>query len=76
MGKVVREQINFNTVLIILVGGLITLGLKRFDDACTEITKMQEHQGYQDQRMDHVESYLGIFKPSRSNVPAGAAKTP
>jgi hypothetical protein len=75
MPKVIKDQINFNTVLIIAVGALITLLINRANEAFTTITKMQEHQGYTDQRLDHVENYLGIFKPSRSNVPAGA-KTP
>lgn len=65
MGKTVKDNINFNTVLLILIGALVSLYVKKADYAFTEIVRLRtEHNDLKD-RVDHVESFLGIFTPPK-----------
>lgn len=63
MGKVVRNQINFNTILLIILGALVSLGVRKADMAFTQLTILTERENDMGRRMDNVESILGIFVP-------------
>lgn len=68
MSKVVKEHINFNTVLLLIVGALVTLGVKKADAAFTEITRLQAQQEDLARRVANTESVLGIFVPRRKQI--------
>lgn len=65
MGKTVKDNINFNTVLLILMGAFLTLYVKKADDAFTQIITLRADHNALDKRVGDVESFLGIFTPHK-----------
>ncbi len=63
MVKLAREQLNFNTALLMIVGALVTVGVKKADAAFEQITKLTERQEDLQRRIGNMESFLGIYTP-------------
>lgn len=61
MPKVVRDQINFNTILLVGLGALVTLGVKKADAAFTEIVRLQVQQEDIARRVTNIETVLGTI---------------
>lgn len=69
MGKAVSDQINFNTVLLMIVGALVTLGVNKADRAYTMIVQLQQHEEDLTRRVDNIETVLGVFAPNGHKKP-------
>lgn len=61
MGKAVKDNINFNTVLLIAIGSLVTLGIKKADAAFTSITRLEVQQEDMSRRVTNLETAVGII---------------
>lgn len=75
------KQINFNSVLIMVVGGLITAGISKIDktntliiktashvdDLTAEVTTLRDHMDRQDVRISKVETDVEILKSLKRN---------
>jgi hypothetical protein len=56
-------QINFNTVLVIAVGALVSLGIEKADKAFTQIVVLQAQHDELVRRVNNIEAVIGIFVP-------------
>lgn len=65
MRRVMKEQINFNTILLMVIGTLVGLYIHKADAAFTELTRLQDQQIYTDKRVSNIETIMGIFNPKK-----------
>ena len=53
-----KTQFNFNSFLILVVGALLTFGIKKLDENNTELVKVSTSQTYMVKRMDNLEQKM------------------
>lgn len=64
MARIVKEQLNFNTFLLMVVGALVTVGVAKADRAFESITRLQVQQEDMSRRVGNIESFIGMVAPT------------
>lgn len=60
MAKLAREQLNLNTILLMIVGGLVSRAIYRADQTYELVTRHEVQIEDLSRRADSIESYIGI----------------
>ncbi len=66
MARIVKEQLNFNTFLLMVVGALVTVGVAKADRAFESITRLQVQEEDMSRRVGNIESFIGMTVPTSS----------
>ena len=66
MARIVKEQLNFNTFLLMVVGALVTVGVAKADRAFESITRLQVQEEDMSRRVGNIESFIGMTAPTSS----------
>lgn len=72
MGRAVANQVNFNTILLLILGALVTLGIRKADAAFTSVTRLEVQQADIARRVENIEIAIGMIKINtngRNQVP-------
>lgn len=64
-----NNQLNFNTILILVIGALLTLAIKKMDEANTTIIQLNLRMGIVESRVNVVE---GAVLSIRTTMPTTA----
>jgi hypothetical protein len=57
------SQVNFNTILLLVVTALVTLAVNKADKAFTQIVQLQVQHDELVRRVNNIETVIGIFVP-------------
>ena len=60
MARIVKEQLNLNTFLLMVVGALVTRAVYRADQTYELVTRHEVQIEDLTKRTDNLESYIGI----------------
>ncbi len=60
MARIVKEQLNLNTFLLMVVGALVTRAVYRADQTYELVTRHDVEIQELSRRADSIESYIGI----------------
>lgn len=63
MGQLIKRHINANSVLVMVVGSLVTVAIGKIDKTFTAVTRLEDKQIDQERRIGNIESFVGIFLP-------------